>query len=161
MPCGRSLHTQEDPPLSVGAIAVHQVVRQRLVVRHGGERRKREQRLDLGREQEVSRRLGVVKGLDAEPVARTEQPATVAIPDRECEHPLDARETVLTPAQIRVEQYLGVGTCRERRASPLELGAELAVIVDLSVEDDPHPPPPPPPPPRRAAPPPGGGEGAR
>src|SRR2546428_8014713 len=145
MPCGRSLHTQEDPPLSVVAIAVHQVVEQRLVVRHGGERRKREQRLDLGREQEVSRRLGVVKGLDAEPVARTEQPATVAIPDRECEHPLDARETVLTPAQIRVEQYLGVGTCRERRASPLELGAQLAVIVDLSVEDDPPPPPPRPP----------------
>jgi hypothetical protein len=68
-------------------------------LRHGGlvepgPQPRREQRLDLGGEQQLALVDGVVERLDAQPVAREQEPPPPGIPDREREHPfqpLDAR----------------------------------------------------------------------
>src|SRR5439155_12951223 len=93
----KGLHAAKDGALAIVAVAVDEKVDDRVVIGHGGEVRKREQRLDLGREQEVARRRGVVERLDSEPVARAEQAAQPAIPDGEREHALNAFETALAP----------------------------------------------------------------
>ncbi len=92
-----------------------------------------EQRLDLGGEGEAATgEPPIVEGLDPQPVARGEQRPALGVPDGEGEHPhqgVDARGTV---AGVEVEQHLGVAVGAERTRQP---GAQLAVVVDLAVED--------------------------
>src|SRR5439155_26589361 len=129
-------HAAKDGALAIVAVAVDEKVDDRVVIGHGGEVRKREQRLDLGREQEVARRRGVVERLDSEPVARAEQAAQPAIPDGEREHALNAFETALAPPSVRLEQHLGIGARAEPAARPLQLAPQLAMVVDLAIEND-------------------------
>ena len=67
-----------------------------------------ENRLDLRAEQERSALLRVVERLDAVTVAGEEQPALLAIPDGEGEHPVEAVERRLSPCRVGVEHNLGV-----------------------------------------------------
>src|SRR5205823_10893204 len=49
----------------------------------------------------------------------------------------EARETVLTPPPVGLQQHLGVGARGEAVPQRLELGAQLLMVVDLAVEYDP------------------------
>ena len=72
--------------------------------------------------------------------SRTSQSSPLApVPDREREHAAEAVEAVDPPLLERVDDHLGVGVVgAEAMAGRLELGAELGVVVDLAVEDEPH-----------------------
>ena len=50
--------------------------------------------------------------------------------------PLKRREAVGAPLRVRVEHHLGVAGGVERVADRLQLGAQLAEVVDLAVVDD-------------------------
>ena len=81
--------------------------------------------------------LGIVERLDADAIAREQQRAAAAVPERDAEHAAQVRERVLAPLLVGVDDGLGVGVGVERVAVGDELGAQLAVVVDLAVEDDP------------------------
>ena len=92
-------------------------------------------RLQLGREDESLRGLGVVQGLDAQPVAGEEQRLPLSVPDREGEHAAEPLHAPLAVLLIEVHQNLAVRCRREPMSLRLELGSELSVVVDLAVED--------------------------
>ncbi len=91
----------------------------------------------LGREREHAAVVLVVERLDAHPVARAEQPVARSVPDREREHAVQVPDAVVTPRPVRGEDHPRVGRAGELEALRLELGAQLHMVVDLAVVDDP------------------------
>jgi hypothetical protein len=99
----------------------------------------RQNRLQLGAEkQRAVIEHGVVQRLDAEPVARHEERLTVAVPQRKGEHAAEAVHALLAPLLPGVHDDFGVALGVEDVAVRLQLGYQLAVVVDLAVEDDHH-----------------------
>ena len=62
--------------------------------------------------------------------------AAARVDEREREHAVEALERARAPALERGEHDLGVRARAERVARALELGAQLAEVVDLAVEDE-------------------------
>jgi len=90
----------------------------------------------LGGEREEPGPCAVVKRLLAEAVAREEEAAVRGVVHREGEHAVQAAGQLRTPFLIAVDQHLGVGMVGpERVALRGELGAQLHVVVDFTVED--------------------------
>jgi hypothetical protein len=104
------------------------------VTRHLG---RAQQRLHLRSEIEASVRLRIKQRLDAHPVAREQQRARPRVPDGQAEHPAQARDSRRSPLFIGVDDDLGVRGGPEAMPVTLELGAQLAKVVDLAVEDGP------------------------
>jgi hypothetical protein len=78
-----------------------------------------------------------VQRLLAEAIAGQGQRAIARVPHREREHPAQARQRGgHAPGLDRRQQDLGVGAAAEPRAASGQLGAQLAVVVDLAVEGD-------------------------
>ncbi len=77
------------------------------------------------------RQQAIIKWLDAEPVARQQQPAPIGVPVREREHADELRQTCAAVAAQQVQQHFGVpgrvpGT-RQARAQRLVI-VEFAVV---------------------------------
>ena len=81
----------------------------------------------------------VIKRLDAQPIARTKEPAPLAVPDREGEHAPEKLEAVLPVFFICVQDGLGVAAAVVPVAEGLQPGAQRGMVVDLAVEDDHEP----------------------
>ncbi len=96
----------------------------------------RQQCLDFGTEQQGPATEGQVYRLDAVAVAGEEKLAAPAVPDRQGEHAVEAGQRLLTPFGICGSDHLGVGLRAEAVPGPLELGAQLAEVVDLAVVGD-------------------------
>ena len=133
---GSQLEDALEEGFGKGAELEAQVLLERFTVELARVVRMLEDALDLGCEDEAAVLLRVVKRLDAEEVARTEQLARIAVPDGEREHAAQAVEHAFAPCQIAREQDLGVGVGLELPALRLKLGAQVAVVVDLAVEHD-------------------------
>ena len=103
------------------------------------DRRMAEKRLGLRREEEQPTAVPVIERLFPESVARHEQTTLRVVPDGEGEHPGEALDTRLAVDRVRVQDHLGVAPRSEPTPPGLELGAQLAEVVDLAVEDDPVP----------------------
>src|SRR5207248_1614575 len=84
------------------------------------------------------RRGRIVQGLLAHAIAGEKQSLPLAIPDGVGEHPVQALHALLAPLLPGVHQHLGVATGAEAMAGGLELGPQLAMVVDLPVERGPH-----------------------
>ena len=95
-------------------------------------------RLDLRAEQKRVAVPPVVKRLDAQAVARGEQRRLRAIPDRKREHAPQMFHAVAAVLFIEVNDGFGVASRAVAVASGFELGAQLGVVVDFTVEDDPN-----------------------
>ena len=120
-----------------GDVAVQEEGGQRLRVDlglHGG---MLEQRLDLRPECEDAGPRRVVQRLLAHAVAGEQQAPSRPVPDREREHPVQPIEAGFAVLRVEVNDDLGVRGASEVDAARDELGAELAVVVDLAVERDP------------------------
>src|SRR5206468_7205402 len=72
----------------------------------------------------------------AHAIAREEQRALAPVPGGEGKHALEARAHLAPPPAVAVHDRLGVGAREETLPGALELGAQLLVVVDLSVEHD-------------------------
>src|SRR5688572_32710812 len=118
-------------------VVVTQKKRQGVRVDPGGELRIRDQRLELGAEEQRAPGPAVVQGLLADTVARQVQSLVAAIPERDRKHAVGATQGILdAPLLDRREHYLGIGVTAEGDSSLLQLRAKLPVVVDLTVEDD-------------------------
>src|SRR6185437_4138525 len=117
-------------------VAEREVIPYRRLVHGRARRGELEQRLDLGGEVERLAVLAQEERLLAETVARDEELRLAGIPDRKGEHAAQALHAALAPLGVGVQQHLGVAVARECVALLLELGAQLAEIVDLAVEGE-------------------------
>ena len=90
------------------------------------------------RKQQLVTGVGVVQRLDAEAIAREQQAAVGAIPDREREHALQPLDASLAFLFVEVQDRFGVAARAVAVPAPLEIRPQLRVVVDLAVEDDPH-----------------------
>ena len=87
-------------------------------------------------EPQPARGLGEVERLDAQPVAAQGQHAGVAARATAKANMPWKRSTHAGPQLVEgLEQHLGVGRGEEAVAGALQLGAQLAVVVDAAVED--------------------------
>ena len=78
-----------------------------------------------------------VERLDAHRIASNEEAPTPSIPDCEGEHPAKFTQAFFAPLPISLEDHFGVGVTAEVQPLALQLGANFAKVVDLSVVDDP------------------------
>ena len=131
----------EEGAAGVVVQAPDQVLVQELLVRLGVERPVLQDRLDLRCEQDPLAGARPMQRLYAEVVAREHEPRRLAkIEDPDRPHTVEAREALRPPLLVRVHDGLGIGVGLERVAGRLELRAQLAEVVDLTVEDDLHAP---------------------
>src|SRR5205085_8015795 len=96
------------------------------------------ERSRLAREGEAPSGVAVVEGLDAEAVARAEQPPPPAVPERDRPHPVEALDAVVAPLLVGGEDHLRVARGAEPAALRLELAPQLTVVVDLAVVEEPE-----------------------
>jgi hypothetical protein len=112
-----------------------EVVAQRFVVEYTRKALEAQERRQRGGERETTVG-GVEQRLDAQPVARGEELAFPAVPDREGEDAIQAPHHVAAPGRVAAQDDFGVRARREARAARLELAAQRLEIVDLAVVDD-------------------------
>ena len=119
-------------------VAQLQIARQHGGVEFGLDARQRQQRLGLAGEGQARCVAQHVQRLDAQPVAADQQPAPACVPQAEVEHAIQAQHNVVAPRGIAVQQHLAVRSRLEAVAQRLQLGAQLAVVVDLAVAHQPE-----------------------
>ena len=119
----------------VGDVAEGEIILDRLRIGRPAQQRMGEQALELrGEEQGAVGQLGIEERLHAEPVAGEEQRSVLGVVEREGEHAVEARQAVRPPLPPGGEDHLGVALGAEGVALRLELGAQLAEIVDLAID---------------------------
>ena len=84
---------------------------------------------------EPSGKLRVEQRLLAEPVAHEHEPLARAVPQRDREHPLEVLREVEAPLLVGVRDQRRVARAADLVALRLELGPQLAEVVELAVED--------------------------
>jgi hypothetical protein len=131
---GRELADAAEERARTRHVAIRKVVPDGREVHLGTRAGQRQQRLDLGSEVQVLALLQQEERLLAEAVAREEEHAAARVPDGEGEHAAQALHHALAPVLPGAQQHLGVRGRREGVARSLELGAQLAEVVDLAVE---------------------------
>src|SRR4029453_190722 len=82
-------------------------------------------------------REGEVEWLDPEPIARKEQPAGGAGPERKGEHPLEVLPATVAFLFVEMEDGLRITPRAVPVAARFQAGTEGGVIVDLTVVGDP------------------------
>src|SRR5512146_2170949 len=81
--------------------------------------------------------MPVVERLDVQPIASAEQLPLGAVPDRECEHPAQVIDAVAPILLVQMDNRLGVTFRSVAVAGRFEISAQLLMVIDLAVEDDP------------------------
>src|SRR6266550_1095378 len=117
-------------------LAVNQEVGGHLPVRGALIQARRQDGLDLRREQPAV--LGAMheEGLHPEPVPRPKEHATAPVVNDERPHAVQPGEAFRAPMAVGGEQDLSVAGRAEAVAGGAELVAQLDIVVDLAVEDD-------------------------
>ena len=124
--CGGKAVDALDDRTWPGDVAEAEVVVERVPVdlaRHAG---KRQEHFELGREGEAACELRQVERLDAEVVARAEQPAAGAIEDDEREHPVELVHHRLAVLLVEVHEDLGVRMVGREPVTARRRGARAA-----------------------------------
>src|SRR5688572_23530266 len=93
--------------------------------------------LQLGGKHELIPAVRVIQRLDAEAVASEEELLPPLVPDGERKHPAQPIDTACAEVFVEVDDRFGVTAGLKRVAAALEIAAQLAVVVDLAVEDNP------------------------
>ena len=110
-----------------------------MVERHPVDLRAHEARVeegaDLRGERDAPAVAPPVEGLDAELVASGDEPSLAGVPEREGEDAVQLAHAIGAVLLVGVHDDLAVGAGREAVAAGLELFAQLAVVVDLAVDD--------------------------
>src|SRR5712664_3196045 len=79
--------------------------------------------------------LRVIQRLDAHVIADEKQRSLFIVPKRECKHAVQTRETVLAPLGPRSQQNFRIRMRAKLMTFGGELFAQLAIVVNLSVQD--------------------------
>src|SRR6185503_17844534 len=76
-----------------------------------------------------------IERLDPEAVAREQEPSVRLVPERDREHPAQVLDEALAVLLVEVRHELDVADTAKRVPLRLEVGAELAIVVELAVDD--------------------------
>src|SRR6266702_2399141 len=131
---GKELPNSLEESLALQAELEAQVVLERLGIRLDL-RQKRNERLDLAGEIEDSIHLGVIKRLDPESIACTEERLLRLDPDGEGKHSPEVLDAIGAPLLVCTQRHLCVG-CGPKPGIT-QFRAEFDVVVDLTVVRDP------------------------
>ncbi len=117
---------------------------QQFVARRAHQRRRHQpsvdQRARLGGKGKGGRRLGVIERLDAERVARQDQPPSPRVVQGQRIHAAQMGGEIEPVPAIEVERQLAIRLRRKRgRAPAAQLVAQLDVVVDLAIADQRRP----------------------
>ena len=124
----------------VGRPQEGEILIERLDVEFAFNETRREERLDLGSEDErwcvvCAVRHRVVERLDAEPVACEQERARLFIPQSEGEDAVEMREKIRAPFGVSREQDFRVRVGAKLSPARFKLAPQLAVVVNLAVEN--------------------------
>ena len=97
-----------------------------------------QQGFDLGTEQELRRRLPVIQRLLAQAIARQEQRLATRIPNCCGEHAIGLFDALRPGLLIEVQKGFDVAVRAEMVAPLLQAPAQILVVVDLPVADEPE-----------------------
>src|SRR6266704_2268066 len=131
---GKELPNSLEESLALQAELEAQVVLERLGVRLDL-RQKRNERLDLAGEIEDSIHLGVIKRLDPESIAGTEERLLRLVPDGKGKHSPEVLDAIGAPPLVCTQRHLCVG-CGPKPGIT-QFRAEFDVVVNLTVVRDP------------------------
>src|SRR5438094_126832 len=131
---GKELPNSLEESLAFQAELEAQVVLERLGVRLDL-RQKGNERLDLAGEIEDSIHLGVIRRLDAECIAGTEERLLRLVPDGKGKHSPEVLDAIGAPPLVCTQRHLCVG-CGPKPGIT-QFRAEFDVVVDLTVVRDP------------------------
>src|SRR5712692_9495870 len=96
-----------------------------------------EQRAELRTKNQLAVHLRVKQRLLADAIARQEKRLVALVPNCECEHAAQMLRAVGSVFVIGVDDRFGVAVGVKLVAETLQLRAQLAVVVNLPVENDP------------------------
>src|SRR5437762_3196671 len=97
-----------------------------------------QQRAEFGPKDELAIHLRVQQRLFADAIAGVEQLLRALVPDRKHEHATQMFWTITTVAVPRVHYRFCIAVGVENVAELFQFLAQLAIVVDLAVEDDPR-----------------------
>ena len=69
-------------------------------------------------------------------ISRDQEPLATKIPQGECEHAAEPLHTVVALVFVEVNYHLGIGMRREAMAGVQQSASKLAIVVNLSIQDD-------------------------
>jgi hypothetical protein len=98
----------------------------------------RQQGFDFRAEHQPIALLGDVQRLDADAIARQQQPPADAVPQRKREHAAQVVDAVRPVLLIQVQDGLAVGARAVGVAARFQARPVLGMVIDLSVEDEPQ-----------------------
>src|SRR5436309_14403618 len=96
----------------------------------------RQQDFRLGCEQQRAVEHAPVKRLFTEAIARDEQAPPLIVPEREGEHSIEMLDHFAAVFFVEMRQDLGIRSAAKSMTARFEIGAQLAVVVNFTVEDD-------------------------
>jgi hypothetical protein len=108
------------------------------LVDRAGHRARPQQGAQLRREDQPRGSAGPVERLDPHRVASEEESPLGGVVEAEREHPIEARERGLAVEAVLGGDHLGVGGGAKAQAGSLRFPAQLAEVIDLTVESDAH-----------------------
>ena len=91
--------------------------------------------LQLGAEVDIFPAASEIQGFDPHVIAHQNQPLFRLRPERRGEHPAEPAKRIDVPFKKRVQNGFGVAARVEPVARPLQVPAQLHMVVDLAVED--------------------------
>src|SRR5439155_19318383 len=109
---------------------------QRFPVECTGRQPRGVERIQLGSEGDAPGCRDHIQWLDAEAVAAQQQRALCGIPDGKREHSSELRDALRPELLVEVEDRLRIALGPEDVAARDEATTQLAIVVDLAVEDD-------------------------
>src|ERR1035441_10871341 len=127
-----------DHRLASGKVTEGQIFRQRATVELGRDSGIGEHGLDLRAEKKHAPVPSVVEGLDAETISRSEKHTLATIPDCKGKHAAQMLDAIAAIFLIEVDDGFGIAVGAIAVSAGLKRGAQLGMVVDFSVEDDPN-----------------------
>src|SRR5581483_1519886 len=136
-----SRHELVDPAeesFVAGDEPIRQEFRKHRFVEFRAKRARGEDRLDLRRENDFLIGNRVIQRLDAEPVAREQQPPLLLVPDRESEHSLKFLHAALAFFFIEMKNRLGIAARAVHVTGRFENWTKSGVVINFAVVGDPY-----------------------
>src|ERR1700747_384009 len=97
-----------------------------------------QQRLDLGRERKAGSPSRVEQWPDAHAVAREDDLTPAAIPNRECEIPVEPRHAIRSQLLVKMHYDLGITFRPQFVASRPKFITQFDIVEDLTIEGNPN-----------------------
>ena len=120
-----------------GEIPQGKKLRESTAIEAGPEPGKLQQSLDFRSKGKAVAIEGVIERLNSQAIARAEKFSGTLVPDGKCEHPSEVMDTVFAILFIQMQDRFRVTATGITMASLFQLWAEIGIVVDFTVEDDP------------------------